>query len=74
LGAIGKARHWVEQLTQGQTIAAIARDADKGERQIRLLLPLAFVPPQMVRQIIDGEISIPTVSGLARAVPLVWPS
>jgi hypothetical protein len=74
LEAIGKARQWVEQLTQGQAIAAIAREEGKGERQIRLLLPLAFVPPNTVRQIIDGAIPIPTVSGLARAVPLVWPS
>jgi hypothetical protein len=45
----------------------------KIERHIRLLLPLAFISPAMVRAIANG--SAPTrltVTGLAKRVPLPW--
>ena len=43
LTAIAKARLWVEELTGNQaTIPEIAEREGKGERYIRLLLPLAF--------------------------------
>jgi DNA invertase Pin-like site-specific DNA recombinase len=74
LAAIGRARLWVDELTAGGTAAEIAAREGKGERQIRLLLPLAFVPPQMIKKLIDGTELVPTVTDLARNVPLVWPS
>jgi DNA invertase Pin-like site-specific DNA recombinase len=74
LTAIGKARLWVEELVAGGSAATIAKREGKGERQIRLLLPLAFVPPKMVQDLVAGSGPVPTVSDLARKVPLVWPT
>jgi site-specific DNA recombinase len=72
LAAIGRARHWVDELMSGGTIAEIAKREGKGERQIRLLTPLAFVSPATVRGTIDGSISATSVTELARQVPQVW--
>jgi site-specific DNA recombinase len=75
LAAIGKARIWMEDLIEDRiTIAQIAAREGKIERHIRLLLPLAFVPPQRVKEI-SSDISTPvTVTGLAKAVPYSWQS
>jgi hypothetical protein len=44
------------------------RDVD---RQIRLLIPLAFLPPDEVRQLVDGRLSLmPT--DLVSAMPIFW--
>jgi len=72
LVAIGRARRWVDEIMAGGTIAGIASREGKGERQIRLLMPLAFVAPQTVRQQIEGVPPIPTVTELAKSVPLHW--
>ena len=72
LAAIGKARRWMDEISDGASFAAIARREGKGERQIRLLLPLAFVSPAKVRVFIHGTMSAATVTELARSVPLVW--
>jgi len=45
LAAIGKARRWVDALMAGETLADIAREEGKGERFIRMLIPLAFTSP-----------------------------
>lgn len=74
LRAIAKSRLWMDQLVQDQgSIADIARRESKIERHIRLLLPLAFVSPGMVKAIANGSVSTHvTVTGLAKAVPLSW--
>ena len=74
LTAIAKARQWTDDLTQDKaSIAGIAKREGKIERHIRLLLPLAFVPPAVVKAIANGSVSTHlTVTGLARAVPLSW--
>jgi site-specific DNA recombinase len=72
LMAIGKARQWIDELSDGVSIAAIAQREGKSARHIRLLAPLAFVPPAMVRGMIDGTITVPTVTELACQVPLTW--
>lgn len=72
LTAIAKARLWLEELLAGGTVAEIARREGKGERQLRLLTPLAFVPPATVRGLIDGTLNVPTVTEMAKTVPLVW--
>jgi hypothetical protein len=55
LAAIGTARRWVQELTAGRTLADVAREEGKGERHIRMLIPLAFVPPAAVGAIIAGR-------------------
>jgi site-specific DNA recombinase len=70
--AIAKARVWVDELADGRSLIDIATREGKGERQIRLLMPLAFVSPQTVRRLIDGVPPIPTATDLAKSVPLCW--
>lgn len=73
LAAIGKARGWVEEIMQGASFAAVAAREGKTAGYIRKLTPLAFVPPCMVRDLIDGTIRPPSIEALAPRVPLVWP-
>ena len=72
LAAIGKARSWLGRLLDGVPLAQIAQEEGKGQRQVRLLMPLAFVPPVTVRGLIDGTAVTTTVTELARNVPLNW--
>jgi site-specific DNA recombinase len=75
LKAIAKARVWVDDLVDGRatSFAGIAEAEEIGERQVRLLAPLAFVPPQMLQSIVDGSVSSGlTVTSLARNIPLIW--
>jgi hypothetical protein len=73
--AIAKARGWIDKLSGDRlTISDLAELEKKSERHIRLLLPLAFVPPAELEAIADGRI-LPgtTVTGLAQRVGYVWP-
>jgi hypothetical protein len=72
LAAIGRARRWVDEIMAGGTIAEIARRESKGERQLRLLMPLAFAPPATVRRFADGTMNPTTVTEFAKRVPLEW--
>jgi site-specific DNA recombinase len=72
LAAIGRARRWVDEIMAGGTVAGIARREDKGERQIRLLIPLAFTSPAAVRSVTDGAGMPATVTEMAKSIPLVW--
>jgi site-specific DNA recombinase len=72
LTAIGKARLWIGELLAGGSFAEIAKREGKGERQIRLLVPLAFAPPTVIRRLIDGTLVPTTVTDIAKAVPLEW--
>jgi hypothetical protein len=70
--AIGKARLWLERLSRGASLAEIAKGEGKGERQVRLLMPLAFLPPATVRDLVEGKVAATTVTDLAKNVPLIW--
>jgi hypothetical protein len=74
LTAIGKATRWVDELMAGQSLQSIAKAEGKGERQIRLLLSLAFMPPAMVRDIVADRIGPPGAVELAKNVPVIWAS
>jgi site-specific DNA recombinase len=72
---VAKARVWIDDLASGriQSFAEIARREGKVERHIRLLAPLAFLPPQTLAAIADGTFRQDvTVTTLARAVPFSW--
>jgi DNA invertase Pin-like site-specific DNA recombinase len=71
LAAIAKAKRWVDALVDGVSLPEIAKLEGKGERQIRLLIPLAFIPPNKLSQIAEGRPS-PPLTDLARSVPMVW--
>jgi hypothetical protein len=75
LTAIAKARSWIDDLVTGRasSLAEIAGKEGRGERHVRLLAPLAFVPPPMISRIIDGTLSHPeTITALAKHVPYLW--
>jgi DNA invertase Pin-like site-specific DNA recombinase len=75
LMAIAKARSWVDELANGRvsSFAMLARREGKVERHIRLLLPLAFVSPQIVSSILEGTAPAGlTITALARALPWSW--
>ena len=56
-----------------RSFAEIAERESKVERHIRLLTPLAFIPPRTLAAIIDGTgPHDATVTGLAQAVPYRW--
>ena len=75
LGAIAKARGWVDHLRLGR-IASPADLADRehlGERHVRVLATLAFVSPRIVADIANGTASPGlTVTRLAQGLPHSW--
>jgi site-specific DNA recombinase len=73
--AVAKARVWIDDLASGgiQSFAEIAQSEGKVERHIRLLAPLAFLPPGILAAIADGTFRQDiTVTTLARVVPFSW--
>jgi site-specific DNA recombinase len=73
--AVAKARSWIDDVVSGrvQSLAEIAEREGKVERHIRLLTPLAFLPPRTLAAIIDGTgPHDATVTALAQAVPHRW--
>jgi site-specific DNA recombinase len=74
LTAIAKARRWIEEISDGDSFAAIAQREGKSARQMRLLAPLAFVSPVTVRSLVEGTARAGTVTDLAKRVPLIWNS
>jgi hypothetical protein len=72
IAAVARARRWVDQLTAGDNLTEITKRERKGERQIRLLLPLAFLTPASVRGLVEGKMTAKRVADLAKRVPLVW--
>lgn len=72
--AVAKARVWIDELTIGHvTVEDIARREGKGVRQIRLLLPLAFAAPALVKTILERTTPQRiTITGLARSLPSSW--
>jgi hypothetical protein len=56
----------------GRSFADIAKREDKTERQIRLLMPLAFPSPAVVRGTLDGLHPNPPIMDLAKSIPLAW--
>ncbi|MEO8895073.1 MAG: recombinase family protein, partial [Rhizomicrobium sp.] len=73
LAAIGKARAWLNELIDGGGVSEIAKSTGRSERQIRVLLNLAFLPPRQVKAIFDGTVAIDTVTNASRDVPVIWP-
>jgi site-specific DNA recombinase len=73
--AVAKARVWIDDLASGRirSFAEIAQSEGKVERHIRLLAPLAFVPPRLLAAIADGTFRQDvTVTTLARVVQYSW--
>ena len=73
LAAVARARQWVDQLITGDSLAEITKREVKGERQIRLLIPLAFLPPLRLSNFVEGNGNATNLTALAKTIPLVWP-
>lgn len=74
LMAIGRARRWMDELIDGSlSMEDIAIREGMGERNVRRLLPLACLAPDIVRAIADGTAPANlTVSSLTAALPHDW--
>jgi hypothetical protein len=73
--AVAKARSWIDDLVSGRIrpFAEIAEREGRVERHIRLLAPLAFIPPRTLAAIIEGRgPHDATMTALAQAVPYRW--
>jgi hypothetical protein len=73
--AVAKARSWIDGIASGcvHSFAEIAERECKVERHVRLLTPLAFIPPRTLAAIIDGTgPHNATVTALAQMVPYRW--
>lgn len=71
---IAKAHAWYDRLKAGRSIAAIAEEFNTSPRRIQQVLPLAFLAPDLVRQVLDGTQSYDLTSDkLVRSgVPSAW--
>jgi site-specific DNA recombinase len=77
LTMIARARHWMAQQLDGQVPStdAIANREGMGERNVRKLLPLACLSPNVIRAIADGTAPANlSVSRLCAALPHDWAS
>jgi ParB-like chromosome segregation protein Spo0J len=73
--AIAKARRWISELVEGKMIStdAIALRENMGERNVRKLLPLACLSPNVIRAIADGSAPADlTIRQLTAALPHAW--
>jgi hypothetical protein len=60
------------RLMTGGSLGEIAKRERIGERQIRLLIPLAFLPPRQVRNLVKRNDVTTNPTALAKTVQLVW--
>jgi DNA invertase Pin-like site-specific DNA recombinase len=73
--AIVKARSWLDDLIAGRTesVDAIAKSEVKSGRNIRMMIKLAFLDPQIVEAAVDGR--LPDSVGateIVRDLPMAW--
>ncbi|MGA2940426.1 MAG: hypothetical protein ABSE50_00200 [Xanthobacteraceae bacterium] len=70
LTATAKTRCWIDNVAEGRvaSFADIAKREGKVERHIRLLAPLAFVPPRVISRIVDGTSPSVTLTSFAKNV------
>jgi hypothetical protein len=75
IAAIDTARDWMQQLTSGAVagVEAIAKREGKHARSIRTALSFAFLAPDIVEQIIAGNVpSHLTLTDIGRGLPMLW--
>ena len=76
LKAIARAHSWLQQMVSGQaaTFCEVAKAEGIEERYVRRLIPLAFLPPDMLADALAGrQAASLTVDRIARnGLPLAW--
>lgn len=73
LKATAQSRGWLKELIDGAKLQDIARKDGRSERQIRVLLNLAFLSPSQIRNLLEGAGPVDTITSVARQVPVIWP-
>jgi site-specific DNA recombinase len=51
---IAKAHHWFEQIKSGKTFSQIAADDQTSKRRIQQMIDLAFLAPDIIRDVLNG--------------------
>ena len=54
LNNIVRANHWYQRLKEGQSVEAIAAEAGTSKRRVQQVIDLAFLAPDIVRDITNG--------------------
>ena len=73
--AIAKAHFWLNDLNKGKMtdIDAIAKQEGKSSRNIRMMLNLAFLAPDIIKQALDGTLPESlNATEIAQHLPLDW--
>ena len=68
------AHHWLERIRAGETFGDIARSDDISKRRVQHMIDLAFLAPDIVRDVLAGKQPLGFTSDWckARALPSDW--
>ena len=71
---IAKANHWFEQIKSGKTFSQIAANDQVSKRRIQQMIELAFLAPDIIRDVLEGTQPIGFTSDwyLRHAIPVSW--
>lgn len=71
---IAKAHHWFEQIKSGKTFSQIAETDQTSKRRIQQVIDLAFLAPDIVRDVLNGMQPFGFTSDwcLRHAIPTNW--
>jgi site-specific DNA recombinase len=71
---IAKAHHWFEQIKAGKTFSQIAASDKTSKRRIQQMIELAFLAPDIIRDVMDGAQPFGFTSDwcLRHAIPVNW--
>jgi hypothetical protein len=71
---IARAHVWFEAIRAGQTYDQIAETAGTSKRRVLQMIPLAFLAPDIVRDVLDGNQPVGFTSGWCKSheLPCDW--
>ncbi len=71
---IAKVHHWFEQIKSGKTFSQIAAEDQTSKRRIQQMIDLAFLAPDIIRDVTDGNQPLGFTSDwcLRHFIPSSW--
>ena len=71
---IAKAHAWFEQIKTGQTFDQVAKSEQTSKRRIQQMIELAFLAPDIIRDVLDGKQPLGFTSHWAKthSIPSNW--
>ncbi len=71
---IALAHHWLERIKAGETFGDIAKTDDISKRRVQHMIDLAFLAPDLVRDVLEGKQSLGFTSDWckSRTLPSDW--